>query len=478
YVQSPEDLLVDADGQPRRLDKAYSWQHPLAAHGIMQSVIRNAWAGDPCRIDTLFMFMANMGWNSSMNTMGTRQMLCDRDADSGEYRIPHIIYSDAYLSETVAFADLVLPDTTYLERHDCISMLDRPISDADCAADAIRQPVVEADRDVRPFQDVLIDLGTRIGLPGLLKDDGTAKYPRGFAQYMVEHERAPGVGMLAGWRGADGSKSGFGEPNPDQLERYIEHGCVWEARVPDAGRYYKMANRDYLTWAKSLGFVGSTEAIVMQFYCEALQRFRLAALGHGAQQPPESERERVARYFDPLPFWYGDLDSSGSAREADYPLSAITQRPMFMYHSWGSQNVWLRQIAARNYLYLNPQTAETNGVGDGDWIWLVSPLARIRVQARFHSATAPGTVWTWNAIGKRKGAWKLAANAPENRDGFLLNHLINELLPPDRNSPSCANADPLTGQAAWFDLRVRIERDRTPQVDGHRIEMNGTRAMP
>jgi len=107
----------------------------------------------------------------------------------------------------------------------------------------------------------------------------------------------------------------------------------------------------------------------------------------------------------------------------------------------------------------------------------VSPIARIRVQARFHSATAPGTVWTWNAIGKRKGAWKLAANAPENRDGFLLNHLINELLPSDRNSPGCANADPLTGQAAWFDLRVRIERDPTPQVDGHRVEMNETRAM-
>ena len=473
YVQSPEDLLVDADGQPRRLDKAYSWQHPLAAHGIMQSVIRNAWAGDPCRIDTLFLFMANMGWNSSMNTSGTRRMLCDRDADSGEYRIPHIIYSDAYLSETVAFADLVLPDTTYLERHDCISMLDRPISDADCAADAIRQPVIEADRDVRPFQDVLIDLGTRIGLPGLLKEDGSAKYPGGFAQYMVEHERAPGVGMLAGWRGADGSRSGFGEPNPDQLKRYVEHGCVWEARVPDAARYYKMANRDYLAWAKSLGFVGSTEAIVMQFYCETLQRFRLAAQGHGAQQPPQSERERVARYFDPIPFWYSGLAS----QSGDFPLSAITQRPMFMYHSWGSQNAWLRQIATRNYLYINPQTASATGVGDGDWIWLVSPIARIRVQARFHSATAPGTVWAWNAIGKRKGAWKLAADAPENRDGFLLNHLINELLPSDRNSPSYANADPLTGQAAWFDLRVRIETDPTPHVDGHRIEMKEVGAM-
>ncbi|MGB0134911.1 molybdopterin oxidoreductase family protein [Dokdonella sp.] len=468
YVQSPDDLLVDANGQPRRLDKAYSWEHPLAAHGLMHSVIRNAWAGDPYRIDTLLMFMANMGWNSSMNTGETRRMLCDRDEATGEYRIPHIIYSDAYMSETVAFADLVLPDTTYLERHDCISMLDRPISDADCAADSIRQPVVELDRDVRPFQDVLIDLGTRIGLPGLLNEDGSAKYPRGFPQFMVEHERAPGVGLLAGWRGTDGSKSGLGEPNPDQLKRYVEHGCVWEAKVPDAGRYYKMANLDYLGWAKSLGFVGSTDPIVLQLYCETLQRFRLAAQGHGTQQPPEDERERVERYFDPLPFWY----ESVAAKSDGFPLSAITQRPMFMYHSWGSQNAWLRQITARNYLYLHPQTAAANEVADGDWVWLASPLARIRVQAKLHEATAPGTLWTWNAIGKRKGAWKLSDDAPENRDGFLLNHLIDELLPAKASGQRHANADPVTGQAAWFDLRVRLERDPDPHLEGHRVELH------
>ena len=65
----------------------------------------------------------------------------------------------------VAYADLVLPDTTYLERYDCISLLDRPISEADGPADAIRQPVVAPDRDVRPFQDVLLDLGHRLALP-------------------------------------------------------------------------------------------------------------------------------------------------------------------------------------------------------------------------------------------------------------------------------------------------------------------------
>jgi anaerobic selenocysteine-containing dehydrogenase len=425
-----------------------------------------------------------------MNTSATRAMLCERDPSSGEYAIPHIIYADAYDSETVAFADLVLPDTTYLERHDCISLLDRPISDADSASDAIRQPVTRPERDVRPFQDVLLDLGARLALPGLVDAAGAPKYPHGYAQYMVEHERAPGIGLLAGWRGADGTQEGVGAPNPDQLARYIEHGCHWHREIPAAGRYYKMANRDYLEWAKSLAFVGSTQPIVMQFYAESLQRFRLAAQGHGAMQPPERERERVERYFDPLPFWYADV-SSGSIREeqnktarpcadssneaqADYPLTAITQRPMFMYHAWGSQNRWLRQIATRNYLYLNPRTAAECGVADDDWVWLAAPRGRIRVQARTHAGTAPGTVWTWNAIGKRKGAWKLDADAPENVDGFLLNHLIDESLRDRDGRATHANADPVTGQAAWFDLRVRIERDADPRLHGHRIELSRT----
>ncbi|HEY7687960.1 MAG TPA: molybdopterin-dependent oxidoreductase, partial [Dongiaceae bacterium] len=217
FPQGPEDLLIEADGTPRRIDKAFSWDAPLSAHGLMHMVIANAHAGDPYPIDTLFLFMANMSWNSSMNTAGTMRMLTDKDAGGG-YKIPRIIYADAYFSEMVAYADLVLPDTTYLERHDCISLMDRPICDADGAADAIRQPVVKPDRDVRPFQDVLIDLGARLGLPGLINADGSAKYPGFFPDYMVNHERRPGVGMLAGWRGAQGDKIGRGEVNPNHLE--------------------------------------------------------------------------------------------------------------------------------------------------------------------------------------------------------------------------------------------------------------------
>jgi len=510
YPQSPEDLLVDPEGKPRRIDHAFSWEFPLAAHGLLQSVIRNAVDGNPTRIDTLFLFMANMGWNSAMDTAATRELLCARD-DNGDYKIPHIIYSDAYDSETVAFADLVLPDTTYLERYDCISLLDRPISDAMSAADAIRQPVVAPDRDVRPFQDVLLDLGARLKLPNMVDAACNPTY-KDYADYIVRHERAPGVGMLAGWRGGDGAQTGKGTVNPDQLRRYIEHGCFFEARVPEAGAYYRMANRDYLQWAQSMGFAATTEPITMQLYCEVLQRFRLAAQGHGEVQPPDSERARVERYFDPVPFWYSlqsDTNSpllpgeaavgrassatrragegsashrrldateplSGASRhllrvgegKIEFPLSAITQRPMFMYHAWGSQNRWLRQIAARNVLYVHPRTLAEHAIDDGDWVWVASERARIRVQVRAHAATAPGTVWTWNAIGKKRGAWKLRADAPEFADGFLLNHLIGERS----RDPRYGNGDPVTGQAAWFDLKVRLEHDAEPRVPGHRLQ--------
>ena len=448
----PEDLLVNAQGEPLRIDHAFSWAHPLSVHGMLHTVIRNAWAQDPYPIDTLLLFMANMSWNSAMNTAETISWLTDKQPNSEEYRIPRIIYSDAYYSETVAYADLVLPDTTYLERHDCISMLDRPISDADGAADGIRQPVLAPDRDVRPFQSVLLDLGARLGLPGMLDSAGAAKYPGGFAEYIVQHERLPDVGLLAGWRGTHGEKSGKGPPNPQQLERYIENGCFWRQEVPESARYYKFANREYLDWAVRLGFLARHEPVVAQLYSETLQKFRLAARGHGAIQPPEALRARVARYFDPVPNFEPIANPEHGGRK--FALYALTQRPMFMYHAWGSQNAWLRQIATRNRLYLHDDLAAEHGLRDDDWVYLSSAHARIKCQIQTVRNVERNTVWTWNAIGKRKGAWNLDPKSAEGTVGFLLNHLISDL----DAEKKFANADPITGQAAWFDLRVNIEK--------------------
>jgi anaerobic selenocysteine-containing dehydrogenase len=459
FPASPQELAIYPDGTPLRIDHAFSWEHPLAAHGLMHNVITNAVRGDPYRIDTLMLFMANMAWNSTMNTSKVRQLLNEKD-EQGEYKIPFLVVCDAFQSETVAFADLVLPDTTYLERHDVMSMLDRPISEFDGPVDSVRIPVVPPSGLCKPFQEVLIELASRLKFPAFTREDGTRKFS-GYTDFVINYEAQPGIGFLMGWRGKDGSHHLRGEPNPRQWQAYADNNCVFHYRLPENMHFMRNWNRDYLDFAKDKGWRQKNDPVQLAIYSDTLQSFRLAAQGKTSGcQPPAHLRERIAHYFDPLPFWYAPLEDAASDLQT-YPLNAVTQRPMAMYHSWDSQNAWLRQIHSHNYLHVNTRTAQAAGIEDGGWAWVESAWGQVRGMVRYSEAVEPGTVWTWNAIGKADGAWRLAPGADESRKGFLLNHLITEEIPLD-GQRSISNSDPITGQAGWYDVRVRI-RPADPQ---------------
>ena len=174
-----------------------------------------------------------------MNTGDARRMLNDKNAD-GEYKIPFLVVCDAFESETIAFADLVLPDTTYLERHDVMSLLDRPISEFDGPIDSVRVPVVRPTGECRPFQDVLVELAGRLDFPAFVNKDGSRKF-RDYADFVVNFETEPGSGQgfLIGWRGKDGDKALVGEPNPDQWQRYAENNCVFHAPMPESHQYMR-----------------------------------------------------------------------------------------------------------------------------------------------------------------------------------------------------------------------------------------------
>ncbi|MEE9446805.1 MAG: molybdopterin oxidoreductase family protein, partial [Arenicellales bacterium] len=465
WPAEPDDLFIDDDGKPARIDKAFSWEYPFSVHGLMHNVITNAWRGDPYKLDTLLIFMANMAWNSSMNTSEVRKMLVDKD-ENGEYKIPFIAVCDAFQSEMTAFADIILPDTTYLERHDVMSMLDRPISEFDGPVDAVRIPILPPTGDCKPFQEVLLELGARLKLPVFLDEDGKRKY-RDYPDFITRFETAPGsgIGFLSGWRGQGGEKSMKGEPNPNQWKMYEENNCMHHHKLPPSYRYMRNWNQGYLNWAQEHGLTRYAEPIDIHLYSEVLQKFRRAAQGKSdGRQPPENLRARVERFMDPLPFYHEPLENEHINR-SEFEYNAITQRPMAMYHSWDSQNAWLRQIHAHNYLHMHPSVGEKNGFVDGDWVWAESVHGKVRCQAKFTEAVEPGTVWTWNAIGKASGAWNLDKKANESKRGFLLNHVIGEELPNQAEGEHLSNSDPITGQAAWFDVRVKIYKadDNEPQ---------------
>ncbi|MBI5815497.1 MAG: molybdopterin oxidoreductase family protein [Nitrospinae bacterium] len=456
FPTKPENLMINADGSPVRIDKAFSWEFPLTAHGMIQNVITNAHNADPYKIDTLFFFMANMAWNSSMNTSAMINMLKAKEPD-GTHKIPFLVVSDAFYSEMVAFADLVLPDTTYLERYDVISLLDRPISEFTSVVDSIRQPIFEAPEGCEPFQETLIKLANRLGLQGFCDDAGKPKF-KGYNDFVTNWTVAADtpIGFLAGWRGKDGSDHLVGEPNEKQWDMYIKNGCFFQFELEESIQYNRNINQGYLNWALDHKLIRRNDPIIMKIYSEVMQRFRLAAKGTrpGRQPATRKQRDRLLKYFDPLPMWYPPLED-GTVDTNKYTIHAITQRPMPMYHSWDSQNAWLRQIIGQNYLYINPVKARQIGVNDMDWVWVESAHGKIRVQAKFSHAVQPDTVWTWNGIGKMAGAWNLDPKAEEVTKGFLLNHCITEEIA-DGHGGRVSNSDPITGQAAWYDLRVRI----------------------
>jgi anaerobic selenocysteine-containing dehydrogenase len=477
WPASPEDLFVDSAGEAVRIDKGFSWEYPLSVHGLMHSVITNAVNEDPYRIDTLMIFMANMAWNSTMNTLEVRRMLNAR-ADDGEYKIPFLVVCDTFQSEMTAFADLVLPDTTYLERHDVMSMLDRPISEFDGPVDSVRVPVIAPPPGCKPFQDVLIELAGRLQLPAFVDADGKRRY-RDYADFILRYETEPGsgIGFLAGWRGKGGEKFMHGEPNPRQWEMYARNNCVYHHRLAPSYQYMRNWNKGYMEWAQRARIRRFGDPIILQLYSEVLQKFRLAADGKwGTRRPPERLRARIRTYFDPLPFYYEPLERQATDASR-YPLAAVTQRPMAMYHSWDSQNAWLRQIHAHNHLTMNPRAAAAEGIADGDWIWVESPWGRVRCIAKLSEAVEPGTVWTWNAIGKQPGAWRLDAGANEARKGFLLNHLISDTLRTPEGA-EISNSDPITGQAGWYDVRVRIYKAGAEEAQETWPRFDALRAYP
>jgi anaerobic selenocysteine-containing dehydrogenase len=262
---------------------------------------------------------------------------------------------------------------------------------------------------------------------------------------------------LSGWRNEDGTGDGRGNPNPNQIQKYIENGGFWISHIPQEAQFFKPWNQAYQDWAVEKGIFDAPAPYVFNLYLEPMRLMQRAAEGHGEIQPPDHLRERIKTTLTPLPVWYEPFEETLVDPDA-FPLHALTQRPMHMYHSWGSQNAWLRQITNANKLFVPGKVFDAQRLGETGWAYLTSAHGRIKVPVARMDALNENTVWTWNAIGKKRGAWALSDDAPEVTDGFLLNHLINELLPPKGDGRRWANSDPVTGQAAWFDLRVRIEQ--------------------
>ena len=281
-------------------------------------------------------------------------------------------------------------------------------------ADAIRQPVVEPDRDVRAFQIVLLDLGARLGLPGFVTEDRRAALSRRLSGLHRQPRAQPGHRLARRL-----PRRGRQELRPRRAQR--EPARRLHRRT--AASTSTISRRSSATTSTptrpiSTGPRTSASSARPRRSCSSSiwSRCRNSAsprAGHGAVQPPATHRARIETYFDPMPFWYRAVRRAAPSERA-FLFTPSRSGRWHMYHSWGSQNAWLRQITARELpLHESRARRESSGIADGDWVWIDErDRPRQGRSVKLMEGVNPDTVWTWNAIGKRAGAW---ASVPTRR---------------------------------------------------------------
>jgi anaerobic selenocysteine-containing dehydrogenase len=125
---------------------------------------------------------------------------------------------------------------------------------------------------------------------------------------------------------------------------------------------------------------------------------------------------------DPLPHHKEPIESPMSTPDIykEYPLIMITGRRCgVFFHSEHRQIPWLREIEPDPTVELNPETAKSLGIENGDWVWIEGVRGKCKRKAKLTPAIHPKTVhalhgwWLPETEGKAPnlyGIWDLNVN--------------------------------------------------------------------
>ena len=159
---------------------------PLSVHGLMHQRDRQCLAWRPYKIDTLLLFMANMAWNSSMNTAQVREMLVDRTGtrhsqDPVHHRVRCVPVGDGRIRRWLETRPPGAPTRFPV----------RPSISSSTAVDSVRIPVVPAKGQCKPFQEVLIEAAgdAALRLPAFVDQKGEPQVPRHRLHHQLQRLR-------------------------------------------------------------------------------------------------------------------------------------------------------------------------------------------------------------------------------------------------------------------------------------------------
>ncbi|MEM4885019.1 MAG: oxidoreductase, partial [Saccharolobus sp.] len=160
---------------------------------------------------------------------------------------------------------------------------------------------------------------------------------------------------------------------------------------------------------------------------------------------------------------------------SEYPLTFFVRRHDRTYHSWSFTVPWLTAIMPYTPVMLSKADpyVQSMGIQSGDFVTFEAinePYSGgLRTQltaiAFLDEATRPGAAWVVVSAQALPGFRSQTENSPQVKYSILNNWANISYMPPSRGgtlSPQTDNAfpimnlDPITGQTAWHDSRIKI----------------------
>jgi len=245
-------------------------------------------------------------------------------------KLDFIVSFDIFMTRTVEeAADLVLPDTCFLENYDY-----RTYPSAEGTVIALRQPVVSPRHEAKSFYEVEQELAKRMGF--------VDKYP---------------------WHTVEDFFAYALEPSKLDLETLKNKPiCI-------VGEHeYRKYEKGKLRPDGKPGF--NTPSGKVELYSSVYEK-----LG-----------------YEPLPTYHEPAESLSKNREHEspHPLTGVNRRSVNYVHFKYRNLPYLREIEPEPYVRLHTSDAKARFLHDGDWVQVISPLGHIKMKLGVTERVKPG----------------------------------------------------------------------------------------
>jgi thiosulfate reductase/polysulfide reductase chain A len=350
------------------------------------------------------------------NTAKTKQMLEKMDL---------VVVIDTMPSDTVMMADVVLPESNYLEREDPVSTFGGVEPSI-----ALRQKVVDAKFDTKPVIEIMCGLGEKLSKPLFeisKKYDETLKeeledrteeevfsedgydLANGYrhSQETINHHMVASVYGEEAWKTL--REKGVYYP---EMETFFKKKSVNEYQYyPEHKKSYSMIEGELINDPYHDTCVDTKEISVLK------KEFKTATKKIACVLSNLEDKKGIPS----MPTWNDDLYKPTPKGKFKF----ITGRHAQFTQSATGNNALLIDLLSENYLWINKRIAQERGIELADLVEVESSIGKIQIKAYPTEKIGPNVLFFVHGFGAESSELTLAHHRGVNDNLIIEDHYEN-----------------------------------------------------